>query len=154
MTKELIIPTDDPSATKAFDPYSVQGMINALTYFARQIGRDVKAAPGLLGGKTYVMEMDDAQIILAPTDGALETKYVMVVSKAPPTGTTLGVFNPDKVEYDVDKQCITFYARHPPAILTIRGTHSAMEVDLKVTDIKHPDRVHGGTITYSPYIAR
>ncbi|MCD6162037.1 MAG: hypothetical protein J7K40_06460 [candidate division Zixibacteria bacterium] len=148
MTKELIIPADDPSAMKAFDPYSVQGMLNALTYFARQIGRDVKATPGLLGGKTYVMGMGDAQIILTPTDSALATKYIMVVSKTPPTGTTLGIFNPDKVEYDVDKQCIKFYARDPSAILTIHGGENAMEVDLKVTDIRHPDRVHGGTITY------
>ncbi len=144
MAKELIIPTDDPNVMKAFDPYSVQGMLNALTFFAREHGKDVvKDARS----KSYKADMGKVQIYLRPTESGLATKHIMLVSTGT-VATTLGIFNPDKVEYD-EREPIKFYARDPPAVLGIGEISGGMDIDLKVTDPRHPERVHGGTMNYT-----
>jgi len=146
-TKELVIPTDDPNVMKAFDPYSIQGMLNALTFFAREHGKDVTAVDDIRG-RSYVMDMGNVKIIMAPTESGRAVKHVVVISKSHPVTTTLGIFNPDKVEYD-EEEPIKFYARDPSAVLTIDTSNGSAEADLKVTDMRHPDRVHGGTINYT-----
>jgi len=147
MTKELIIPTDDPSVMKAFDPYSVQGMVNAFTFFARENGKDVRAKGGMYG-TVYIMDpCDGVQIILRPTSSNLATQHVLVTTVTPRSNTSLSIFNPDKVEYD-EGEAIKFYARDPPAVLTLAVVDGTLDVDLKVTDMQHPERVHGGTYHY------
>lgn len=147
MPKELIIPTDDPNVMKAFDPYSVQGMLNALTFFAREHGKNV-----IRDYNAYVADMEDSRIILVPTESGLATKHIRVDSVQKATAmsmvTELSIFNPDKVEYD-EGEAIKFYARDPSAVLIIEpGTVDTIQTSLKVTDVRHPERVHGANVRY------
>lgn len=150
MPKELVIPTDDPSTMKVFDPYSVQGMLDALTFFARERGADV-----VRDYNAYVVELEDSRIILVPTESGLATKHIRVDSKVISRGrgemsmaSEMSIFNPDKVEY-AEGTAIKFYARDPAAVLTIEpAPHGTIGTTLTVTDVKHPDRVHGATVRY------
>lgn len=135
---------------KAFDPYSVQGMLNALTFFAREHGHNVVS-----DYNAFVVNMEDNKIILVPTESGLATKHIRVDSKLAPRGRSemamvseLSIFNPDKVEYD-EGGPIKFYARDPSAILTIEpGPDSTIQTTLTATDVRHPDRVHGASVRY------
>ena len=147
---ELRIPPDDPELMKAFDPYTVQGMLNALTFFARDAGEDVKAVDDIRG-RTYIATMGESKIILRPTRGELAAESVMVVTDMKATiremSSTLIIYNPDNVGYK--DQILKFYARDPPAVLTlVSPDDGVMEAELKVTDLRHPDRIHGGTIKF------
>jgi hypothetical protein len=150
MSRELVIPTDDPNTMKAFDPYSVQGMINALAFFAREHGHDMRR-----DYNAFIVDMEDNMIVLVPTESGLATKHIRVDSKLAPRGrgemamvSEMSIFNPDKIEYD-EGGPIKFFARDPSAILTIEaGPDSTIQTALTATDVRHPDRIHGALVRY------
>ncbi|NIA12035.1 MAG: hypothetical protein GWP10_20515 [Nitrospiraceae bacterium] len=148
---ELRIPPDDPELMKAFDPHTVQGMLNALTFFARDAGVDVRAVDDIRG-RTYIATIGGTDLILRPTHSELTAESVMVFTGIKATiremSSTLIIYNPDNVGYK--NSILKFYARDPSAVLTLESSDDgAVEAELKVTDLRHPDRIHGGTIKYS-----
>jgi len=153
--KELMIPPDDPSLMKVFDPYTIQGMINALTFFARGAGGVMEESTDIYG-KTFVAKMEGTKIALRPTPSGLSTMSVTInvelVATTRKTESSLTIHNPDKVELKeagTGQAILKFYARDPSAILTITATEDGvLYTNLKVTDLRHPDRVHGAEIHY------
>jgi len=78
---EPIIPADDPSLVKVYDPRSLQGMINALAFFVRDVEGTIDEVSDVTG-VSFAAELPNGRIVLTPTPGGRAALRVSVLSSA------------------------------------------------------------------------